>query len=527
MRYHVWLINGVIIFLVVMGVAACHNYTPSSVFNITDLETEDMITVSETQNGINETALNEDELIPEYEITQTLYQELRASDGVLLARNEFNQPVFHGSSFKVNQMNEVFKEELNGVDLSDFDWTVEAYDSHEGYTYMEAQEGRVAGNLVNWEESYRNHQYLSFIGVYEWDGLGVHGSYDISGHTFHVLTGEEMSLADIMRIPADELRETMYQEYISYHTALDDGYGIMAQGHEESLDDGTVNQYYIDSVKAQCGENAVFWLDDDGVHIFFYQYTFYYAAGLSELIIPYTRDDLLKAEFVISSSESPGGELTNRNSTDDYILPESDLRIYTSDELRVLTPEELRLARNEIYARHGRIFSADDLNCYFLGKSWYTPRYEAAEIDALGDGLFNEFELANRDLIVDMEKQKAKVNQNSTRESVNEELKKYDIQDIALFLTDNTRLVENDGFYELTDCYIFNFGYSNSELYGQKETGLNVFFTKDVLILNKQNHGDVYITLEKVMEIYIDCMQDIQMDEQGYITGTMFDSRSG
>ena len=79
----------------------------------------------------------------------------------------------------------------------------------------------------------------------------------------------------------------------------------------------------------------------------------------------------------------------------------------------------------------------------------------------------------------------------------------------------------------LMSCYIFNFGYSNSELYGQKETGLNVFFTKDVLILNKQNHGDVYITLEKVMEIYIDCMQDIQMDEQGYITGTMFDSRSG
>lgn len=423
MRYRVWLINGMIIYLAVMGLSACHNDTnsvvnitsateqvPSSEPIITDLETEDTITVSESQNDIKEADLNEDELIPEYEITQTLYQELRASDGVLLARNEFNQPVFHGSSFEVNRMNEAFRADLDGIDLSAFDGTPEEYDSREGYTYSEAQWGRVAGYLVNWEERYRNHQYISFIGTYEWDGLGPHGGYDISGRTFNVLTGEVMSLADIMRIPADELEETIYQEYISYHMALGDGFDIMAQGHVEPLDNGKILQRYIESVKAQCGEDAVFWLDDDGVHIFFEQYTFDYATGLSELLIPYTRNDLLKDEFVISLSENKRDELTNRISTDDYILPESDLRIYTSDELRVLSSKELRLARNEIYARHGRIFSADDLNFYFSSKSWYTPRYEAAETDALGDSLFNEFELANLDLIVDMENQNAKVN---------------------------------------------------------------------------------------------------------------------
>lgn len=42
-------------------------------------------------------------------------------------------------------------------------------------------------------------------------------------------------------------------------------------------------------------------------------------------------------------------------------------------------------------------------------------------------------------------------------------LKKYDIQDIALFLTGNTRLIKNDGFYELTDCYIFTFNYSDKK----------------------------------------------------------------
>ena len=36
-----------------------------------------------------------------------------------------------------------------------------------------------------------------------------------------------------------------------------------------------------------------------------------------------------------------------------------------------LTKSELRLARNSIYARHGRIFSSPDLRDYFDAKEWY------------------------------------------------------------------------------------------------------------------------------------------------------------
>ena len=37
-----------------------------------------------------------------------------------------------------------------------------------------------------------------------------------------------------------------------------------------------------------------------------------------------------------------------------------------------LSKADLRLARNEILARHGRIFNSDDLKTYFEGKSWYS-----------------------------------------------------------------------------------------------------------------------------------------------------------
>jgi hypothetical protein len=41
--------------------------------------------------------------------------------------------------------------------------------------------------------------------------------------------------------------------------------------------------------------------------------------------------------------------------------------------LRGLSLHELRLLRNEIYARHGRIFRTDWLSQYFWNQPWYTP----------------------------------------------------------------------------------------------------------------------------------------------------------
>ena len=48
-----------------------------------------------------------------------------------------------------------------------------------------------------------------------------------------------------------------------------------------------------------------------------------------------------------------------------YILPESNTRLYSTAELSILTASELRIARNEIYARHGRRFASADLQAYF------------------------------------------------------------------------------------------------------------------------------------------------------------------
>ena len=53
-----------------------------------------------------------------------------------------------------------------------------------------------------------------------------------------------------------------------------------------------------------------------------------------------------------------------------------------------------------MYARHGRKFDDEDLQSYFNGKSWYTPSIDPTEFP---ESLLNEYEIANRDLIVEYE----------------------------------------------------------------------------------------------------------------------------
>lgn len=85
----------------------------------------------------------------------------------------------------------------------------------------------------------------------------------------------------------------------------------------------------------------------------------------------------------------------------EYILPDSDSRYLTEDDLAGLSAEQCRLARNEIYARHGRRFQDAGLQRYFDSCSWYSGTIDPADFS---DSVFNEYERANSRLIVEYER---------------------------------------------------------------------------------------------------------------------------
>lgn len=88
------------------------------------------------------------------------------------------------------------------------------------------------------------------------------------------------------------------------------------------------------------------------------------------------------------------------DTADGYILPESDKRYLSTEDLAGLDQAMLRLARNEIYARHGRKFQSEDLNVYFSQQPWYHGYLSEGQFD---DSVFNVYEKANLELIKSIE----------------------------------------------------------------------------------------------------------------------------
>ena len=85
----------------------------------------------------------------------------------------------------------------------------------------------------------------------------------------------------------------------------------------------------------------------------------------------------------------------------DYILPGSDSRYLDVSELYDLDANQCRLARNELYARHGRKFDDEGLRAYFESKDWYSGTIDP---DDFKEDMLNDYEFYNRDLIVQYEK---------------------------------------------------------------------------------------------------------------------------
>lgn len=86
----------------------------------------------------------------------------------------------------------------------------------------------------------------------------------------------------------------------------------------------------------------------------------------------------------------------------EYILPESDSRYLDRQDLKGLTAEECRLARNELYARHGRLFDDEGIQAYFNTKEWYNGRIKPSDFK---EDILNDYEVYNRDLIVKYEEE--------------------------------------------------------------------------------------------------------------------------
>ena len=87
-----------------------------------------------------------------------------------------------------------------------------------------------------------------------------------------------------------------------------------------------------------------------------------------------------------------------------YILPDSSTRLISESELYSLTEHQCCLARNELFARHGRKFTMPEIAEYFNAMDWYQGTVEGAAFDANIDAYLNAVERENLKTIREYEK---------------------------------------------------------------------------------------------------------------------------
>lgn len=83
-----------------------------------------------------------------------------------------------------------------------------------------------------------------------------------------------------------------------------------------------------------------------------------------------------------------------------YMIPVSSTISLTKDALLNMTDNELWIARNEIYARHGREFTNEYLQKWFDACSWYEKTSEA---DAFDESVLSQIEKDNLEVIKSVE----------------------------------------------------------------------------------------------------------------------------
>lgn len=97
---------------------------------------------------------------------------------------------------------------------------------------------------------------------------------------------------------------------------------------------------------------------------------------------------------------TPSPKPTEKPASGGYILPDSATRLLTQADVADLTWEQCCLARNEIFARHGRIFQTRQIAAYFEAQSWYRGTVPGASFD---NNSLTPTERANADFLANYE----------------------------------------------------------------------------------------------------------------------------
>ena len=121
-------------------------------------------------------------------------------------------------------------------------------------------------------------------------------------------------------------------------------------------------------------------------------FSFLEEGDLQKVALPFGFDfynEIIVVPTTVKTADSP------------YILPQSATQLLTNADVAGLSADMCRLARNEIFARHGRMFKDAYLQNYFNAQSWYHGTIPA---DSFNNNLLSQIEMKNAVFLENYEK---------------------------------------------------------------------------------------------------------------------------
>jgi len=121
--------------------------------------------------------------------------------------------------------------------------------------------------------------------------------------------------------------------------------------------------------------------------------------------------EIANVDFIHNYEEEQKRSGSRQNTTaahsnatrNEFVFADSDSRLLTNSDLDRLSGAQIRIARNELFARRGRIFEKADMKEYFESQAWYNGTVPATTFDSSRGKYMNSIEIANMDFIVKYE----------------------------------------------------------------------------------------------------------------------------
>ena len=318
--------------------------------------------------------------------------------------HNFNGSTDMNDSERINMSEDVFLRTLRSYedDLVTIEWT---YFEGDGGSDVQSGDKVSDSELSDIEDKLNSIKYYGFLRSTYKDPRNIDWN-----EVFYVGAGIDQGNASD-KVKKAYLRKTGYDEIMTDLTVIKgsdiEEFVEETTGYDYSEMKNPLDWVYIKDMDLyinEHGDTNQSIVDVKSAKVSGDEYTVTYTGEDSAYVVTFV-DENGKYRFIsnqpLKSVEKPAGDRNDQSDdTEGMIIPDSDSRKLTEDDLEGLSKKELRIARNEIYARHGRQFKDKELQAHFNSLYWYFP-VDDGEFD---DKQLSKIEKYNADFILKYEK---------------------------------------------------------------------------------------------------------------------------